>query len=118
MRSPVPILGALLLSSPAFADDVPDNKEPCLNPSSSYAARWLEGHDIWAQNHMGKNRSPVRVSTTCIALRNTDFIRFEAVSRCLGKGDSVIATNIDGRRQICRVTNVEPYVEPKTESNS
>lgn len=116
MRSAVLLIG-LLAFAPAFADEPADVKEPCLNPSSSYAARWLEGHDVWAQNQLGKGRKPVRVSTTCIALRNTDFIRFAAVSRCLGKGDDVIATNIDGRRQSCLVTNVALYIEPKTESS-
>lgn len=109
------LVNSLLLLSPAMTGETSEGKGPCLDPSSSYAARWLEGHDVWAQNQLGKGHKPVRVSTTCIALRNTDFIRFEAVSRCLGKGDNVVATNIDGRRQTCLVTKVAPYVEPKAE---
>jgi hypothetical protein len=111
-------LVAALLAAPAFADEPAQQteREPCLNPSSSYAARWLEGHDVWAQNQLGKDRKPVRVSTTCIGLRNADFIRFAAVSRCLDKGDDVVATNIDGRRQRCLVTNVTAYVPPASEA--
>ena len=101
---PVLILGIAL--QPAFADD-----RACLNPHFSYRAQPTGDHDVVAQNTIGSHTARVRITTSCIDLHNADVISLNTAFGCLGKGDDVVATGIDGRRQRCIVTGIAPDVQ-------
>ena len=48
-------------------------------------------------------------SATCVFLRTADHIALSSDFSCIGMGDTVVTSTIDGRHQSCRITHVEPY---------
>lgn len=107
MKRFLPILGLLsgLAFQPATAGDT------CLNPNFSYRAQVAGYHDLVAQNMIGANVARVHLTTSCTDLHNADTISLNTAFGCLGKGDNVVATGIDGRRQRCIVTDIAPYTQ-------
>lgn len=101
------VLGLLsgLAFQPALADDQTGS---CLNPHFSYRAQPDGLHDVVAENTIGSHRAKVHITTSCIDLHDADVISLGTAFGCLGKGDHVVATSIDGRRQRCIVTNITP----------
>ncbi len=82
----------------------------CLDPHWDYQAHWLAGHDIVAKQTLGHGNKAIKISTTCINLEAADIIRLSTSFGCVGMGDDVFASKIDGHRQHCRISHVEPYV--------
>ena len=95
----------LLGTAPVLAE--PPNI--CIDPHFSYQARYLSGHDIVAKATLGHDHRELKLSTTCIALHTAQFISLSSDFNCIGKGDTVVTNTIDGQRQSCRITHVEPY---------
>jgi len=108
MKHYLSVLGVLcaIALQPAFAET-----KACLNPHFSYRAQPVGYHDLVAENTIGTHVARVRITTSCIDLHDADTISLSTQFGCLGKGDSVIATGIDGRRQRCIVTRVAPDVQ-------
>jgi len=102
----LPILGLLagIALQPALADD----QGACLNPHFSYRAQPVGLHELVAENTIGTHLTKVRITTSCIDLHDADVISLNTPFGCLGRGDDVVATSIDGRRQSCIVTNIVP----------
>ncbi len=94
---------------PALAEDQTD---ACLNPHFSYRAQPAGLHDVVAENTIGSHRAKVHITTSCIDLHDADVISLNTAFGCLGRGDDVVATGIDGRRQRCIVTNIAPVAPP------
>lgn len=90
---------------PALADDQP---RACLNPHFSYRAQPAGLHDVVAENTIGSHVTKLHITTSCIDLHDADVISLNTAFGCLGRGDDVVATGIDGRRQRCIVTNIAP----------
>jgi hypothetical protein len=109
MKSPALLLAALIAAAPVTAYAATDGKV-CLDPHYSYQARAIGGHDIVAKATLGHDHRELRLSTTCINLGSAFHIALTADFQCLDKGDTVFASTIDGERQSCRITNVQPYV--------
>jgi hypothetical protein len=103
-------LTIVLLAAPAMGA----GSGTCLNPNFSYEAKPADNHDVIAQSTLGANHARMRLSTTCIDLHDADVITLNTSFLCVGKGDSVIATGIDGRRQHCIVTSIVPETAPNT----
>ena len=97
-----PVLGA----APAVA--APRNA--CIDPHYGYQARYLAGQDIVAKATFGRDHRELKLSTTCIFLHTAFHISLSSEFACVGKGDTVVTSTIDGERQSCRITHVEPYV--------
>jgi hypothetical protein len=98
-----------LLAGVSFAAQAADGKV-CLDTHYSYQARAIGGHDIVAKPTLGHDHREIRLSTTCINLSSAFNISLSSEFSCLDKGDSVFTSTIDGERQTCRITNVQPYV--------
>ncbi|HXC54186.1 MAG TPA: hypothetical protein VNU97_02740 [Rhizomicrobium sp.] len=107
MKSAYIVWAALLAATPALA--ATDGKI-CLHADRSYQARYLSGHDVVAKQTIGHDRRELKLSTTCINLSSAFQISLSGEFNCLDKGDTVITSTIDGERQSCRITAVEPYV--------
>jgi hypothetical protein len=105
-------LSALLAGAP-LAAQAADGKV-CLDPHYSYQARAIGGHDIVAKPTLGHDHRELRLTTTCIDLSSAFNISLSSEFQCLGRGDSVFTSTIDGERQTCRITNVQPYVPDAT----
>ena len=107
MKRFLPVLGLLSATAfqPAMADD---QANTCLNPHFSYRAQVAGYHDLVAENTIGADVARVRLTTSCANLHNADAISLNTAFGCLGRGDDVIATSIDGRQQRCIVTNIAP----------
>ena len=99
----------LILATPAFAQEKP----LCVDASrdTSYNARPISLHEVLARNAFGNDRRAARLSTTCIHVDRGAFISLHSLTTCIGKGDDVTTTTIDGRREVCRVTGVAPAPE-------
>jgi hypothetical protein len=111
MRSSTLLLAAALLAASVAANAAsPDTA--CVNPSSSYRVRWLEAHDLLAVNTLGSGHKEVRLTTSCIGLGKTYSFSLGSTGTCVGQGDPVVATSIDGRRQQCVITGVALYIAP------
>jgi len=104
---------SLLLTGIALQPALADGNA-CLNPRFSYHAQPTGNHDVVAQNTIGSHTARVRITTSCIDLHNADIISFSTAFGCLGKGDGVVATGIDGRRQGCVITKVVPDAQPNS----
>ena len=100
------LLAALVTCGPLLAAE-PHNV--CIDPHYGYQARYLAGQDIVAKATFGRDRRAVKLSTTCIFLRTADHIALSSDFSCIGMGDTVTTSTIDGRHQSCRITHVEPY---------
>lgn len=99
----------ILLATPAFAEPA----SICVDASSrnQYNARPLAQHDVLARNALGSDRRAARISTTCIHIYRDSFVALQSLTRCIGKGDEVAVSTIDGRSERCKVTGVTPVVE-------
>ena len=107
MKQFLPVLALLsgIAFQPAMADD---QTGACLNPHFSYRAQPAGLHDVVAENTIGSHHAKVHITTSCIDLHDADVISLGTAFRCLGKGDAVTATSIDGRHKRCIVTNIVP----------
>jgi len=83
----------------------------CFDPHFSYRARPAGVHDLVAENTIGTHLAKVHITTSCTDLHDADAISLNTAFGCLGKGDSVVATSIDGRRQHCIVTSITPLAQ-------
>lgn len=106
MKAGVVALVFALSSAPALAAG---SNPVCIDPRYAYQAQFLSGHDIVATAQLGSDHRALKLTTTCIFLRSADFISLSADFRCIGRGDTVVTSTIDGHRQSCRITHVEPY---------
>ena len=96
------LFAALLAAAPSQA-------AICIDPHWDYQAHWLAGHDIVARQTLGHGNKALKISTTCINLEAADTIRLSTSFGCIGMGDDVFASKIDGHRQRCRISHIEPY---------
>ena len=99
----------LAAATPAFAD----SNSICVDASSrnQYNARPLSLHDVLARNALGGDRRAARITTTCIHIYRDSFVALWSLTRCIGKGDEVSISTIDGRGERCRITGVTPVAE-------
>jgi hypothetical protein len=111
---PLPFLiaASLLTATPVLAEPV---HGICIDPHFSYQARYLSGQDIIATSTLGRDHHELKISTTCVFLRDANRITLSAQFNCVGQGDIVVTSTIDGERQHCRITHVEPYVPAATQ---
>jgi hypothetical protein len=103
-------LPALLLLSISAAASAP--AATCIDVQRGYEAHSDGAHDVIIRNSIGKPRPPLRLATTCFNLEKADAISVSSDFGCVSLGDTVVATKIDGHREICRVTGLAPYVPP------
>ena len=103
------LLILLAAATPAFAD----TGSICVDASSrnQYNARPLALHDVLARNAIGSDRRAARISTTCIHIYRDSFVALWSLTRCVGKGDEVAVSTVDGRGERCKVTGVTPVAE-------
>ena len=99
----------IALATPALAD----TGSICVDASSrnQYNARPFAVHEVLARNAIGSDRRAARITTTCIRIEQDSFIALRSLTRCVGKGDEVAVSTIDGRRERCRVTGVTPVAQ-------
>ena len=109
-------LALVSAAAPAFAAATPD-KPICVDPKRSYQALYLKDNDVVAKQTIGHDRRELRLSTTCINLRSALTISLGSSFNCIAMGDDVFTSTIDGERQACRITHVEPYVAPPAETH-
>ena len=104
----------LLAATPALAD----TGSICIDASSrtAYNARPLAQHDVLARNALGSDHRAARITTTCIHIYRASFVALRSLTRCIGKGDEVTVSTIDGRHESCRVTGVTPVAESYAEA--
>jgi hypothetical protein len=113
------VLFVILAATPAFAQEKP----LCVDASrdGQYNARPLSLHEVLARNAFGNDRRAARLSTTCIHVDRGAIISLHSLTTCIGKGDDVTTTTIDGQREVCRVTGVtlapESYADAKYKWN-
>lgn len=117
MKYSVLLLG-FLAATPAFAD----TGSICVDASSrnQYNGRPLALHDVLARNALGSDRRAARISTTCIHIDRDSMVALRSLTRCIGKGDEVAISTMDGRGERCKVTGVTEatagYADAKYES--
>ena len=108
------LLSLLAAATPALAD----TGSICVDASSrnQYNARPLALHDVLARNALGKDHRAARITTTCIHIYRDSFVALRSLTQCIGKGDEVAVSTIDGRGERCRVTGVTPVAESYTDA--
>jgi len=111
MKIAYAVFATLIAAAPAAAATLtPPKGDICIDPHWSYQARWLKGNAIVAKQTLGHDHRELKISTTCVDLDNPDTIRLASSFNCVGMGDEVYATKIDGHAQRCHISHVEPYV--------
>lgn len=80
----------------------------CVDTRMGYKARPVGPREVAVRND-GAHRPQLKLTTTCVDLFHDDAIAINSFSRCVDKGDTVIASALDGRRQVCRAIAIEPY---------
>src|SRR5262249_53091167 len=110
------LLAALPIAAQAVTTP-PVERKICINPRYSYQAWYVGGHDIVARSTLGSDRRQLRLSTTCLFLSSVYHISLQTDFACIDRGDDVFTSTIDGQRQQCRITHVEPYVPAQPEPN-
>ena len=110
MKLAYAVLASLIFVAPAIA--APVTGGVCIDPHWSYRANWLKGHQIVAQRTIGTDHRQLLLDTTCYDMDRSDFVSLSTSFQCVGQGDDVIVSKLDGHRQRCRVTHVEPYTPP------
>ena len=100
------VLLAILVATPAFADDKP----VCVDASrdTSYNAQPISLHEVLVRNALGSDKRSLRLGTTCIHVDRTARVAVRSLTHCIGKGDEVATVTIDGQREVCRVTSLSP----------
>ncbi len=112
MRTFPLLLATLVAATPAAAATA---GKICIDPHYSYQAHYLAGHDIVAKATFGHDHRELRLSTTCINLSSALQISLATEFNCIDRGDAVFTSTIDGERQHCRITAVQPYVRDKAQ---
>lgn len=99
----------LFAATPALADA----NGICVDASdrNRYNAQPLSQHEVLAKNAFGQEKRAARITTTCIHIYRDSFVALHSLTKCIGKGDEVSVSTIDGRHEQCRVTGVEPAVQ-------
>lgn len=90
--------------------DASEAQALCVDPDKSYEAKAVSPNDVVARNTLGKKGPALRLTTSCTSLNDIDRISLSTSYACMGKGDAVVATAANGRRESCIVTTVAPYV--------
>ena len=108
------LLIVLAAATPAFAEPA----SICVDASSrnQYNARPLALHDVLARNAFGSDHRAARITTTCIHIYRDSFVALRSLTRCIGKGDEVAVSTIDGRGERCKITGVTPVAESYAEA--
>lgn len=108
MRAVMAAIFALLAAAPGFAAEPP---KTCVRTRSTndYNARPIGPHDIWIANAVG-DHTPLRLSTTCLHIREDAVVAVRGDFQCVGVGDRVAASDLLSRRESCRVSKVTPFV--------
>lgn len=101
-------LGMILVGT-AWAEPPKPAAAACIDPHKSYVAHPLTQHEVYVKQSMGKEKPPVRLTTSCIHLEPAMGFGFSAQYTCIDLGDSVVATMNGGSRESCKVTRVRPY---------
>jgi hypothetical protein len=94
----------------AFGANAQAANSVCVDVHSSYEAHPQGSHDVIIRRTIGKQRPALLLSTSCFGLDKADSVSVSSQFGCIGLGDTVVATKIDGHRQFCRVTRVAPSV--------
>jgi hypothetical protein len=102
-------LAALLAGASSAVSAAP---RLCLNPHFDYEAHAIDAHNLVVKNTIGPNRTPLTVKTSCIDLSVAHYFSLSSIFTCIGPGDNVVATTIDGQREGCRVTGITSYPPP------
>jgi hypothetical protein len=104
------VLFAVLFAAAPMAAMAATPGNICVNPHLDYDAHSIGHRDVVVRSSLGHDRPEVKLTTTCFDLDATSLIRVSSPFNCIGQGDFVLASNIDGHRQRCRITGVAPYV--------
>lgn len=117
MKRAIILASFLLALAPATmaADQAPqaDGGKACINPHFGYNARSLNQHEIYVRNAIGKPRPALRLTTSCLNLDPAIGIGLSSSFTCIGLGDPVVATTVDGHVESCVVTHIAPYAPAK-----
>lgn len=107
------LLAVLAFPGIAFAAPAP---KLCVraSESSQYNVRPIGPHDLWMANAVG-DRTPVRVTTSCIHIWAGAYVGVYSPFQCVGLGDQVTVQDMMRRPERCRVSGVAPFV-PGTEA--
>ena len=81
----------------------------CVRASRPYNVRAIGPHDLWIANAVG-DRTPVRLTTTCIHIWAGAFVAVHSDFQCVGMGDQVRVQDMARRPESCRVSKVTAFV--------
>lgn len=96
------------LSVTAVAAGTAFGASVCVDTKWGYKARPVGPREVAVRND-GAHKQQLKLTTTCVDLFHDDSIAVDSFSRCVDKGDTVIASALNGRRQVCRVTAIAAY---------
>ena len=83
---------------------------PCVDVNRGYNIRAIGHRDLWIREELGKpDRPQLRLSTTCFNLEPTTAFTIQAFTSCVDRGDFVVAQDLGGRMQRCRILSVSVY---------